>query len=121
MARAAYALRLTSGSGIGGSAMDGNILRRTITMGAPQQGLIGVRFQLKPLFLYLKAHDGSETPSTISLKQVSTIAEMRNTDHRSRCRNQRSRSPEYAREREAPNGRKPLSEIAVQGTMHAWS
>jgi len=25
----------------------------------------------------LRVHDGSETPSTISLKQVSTIAEMR--------------------------------------------
>ena len=37
MAQAAYVLGLTSGTGIGGSAMDGNILRRTITMGAPQQ------------------------------------------------------------------------------------
>ena len=37
MAWVAYVLRLTSGSGIGGSAMDGNILRRTITMGEPQQ------------------------------------------------------------------------------------
>ena len=37
MAWVAYGLRLTCSSGIGGSAMDGNILRRTITMGAPQQ------------------------------------------------------------------------------------
>ena len=37
MACAAYVLRLTSGLGIGGSAMDGNILLRTITMGEPQQ------------------------------------------------------------------------------------
>ena len=37
MAWVAYVLRLTSGSGVGGSAMDGNILRRTITMGEPQQ------------------------------------------------------------------------------------
>ena len=37
MAWGAYVLRLTCSLGIGGSAMDGNILRRTITMGAPQQ------------------------------------------------------------------------------------
>ena len=37
MAWVAYVLRLTCSSGIGGSAMDGNILRRTITMGEPQQ------------------------------------------------------------------------------------
>ena len=37
MAWAAYVLRLTSGSGVGGSAMDGNILRPNINMGAPQQ------------------------------------------------------------------------------------
>ena len=33
-----YVLRLTCSSAIGGSAMDGNILRRTITKGEPQQG-----------------------------------------------------------------------------------
>ena len=37
MAQAVYVPGLTSGSGMGGSAMDGNILRRTITMGEPQQ------------------------------------------------------------------------------------
>ena len=37
MAWVAYVLRLTCSSGIGGSAMDGNILLRTISMGEPQQ------------------------------------------------------------------------------------
>ena len=37
MAQAAYVLRMTSGLGVGGSESDGNILRRTITMGEPQQ------------------------------------------------------------------------------------
>ena len=37
MAQAVYVPGLTSGSGMGGSAMDGTILRRTITMGEPQQ------------------------------------------------------------------------------------
>ena len=37
MAWVAYVLTLTYSSGIGGSAMDSNILRRTITMGEPQQ------------------------------------------------------------------------------------
>ena len=37
MAQAAYVLRMTSGLGMGDSESDGNILRRTITMGEPQQ------------------------------------------------------------------------------------
>ena len=37
MAWVAYVLRLICSLGIGGAAMDGNILRRTITMGEPQQ------------------------------------------------------------------------------------
>jgi hypothetical protein len=37
MAQAAYVFTIASGLGVGGSAMDGNILRRAITMGAPQQ------------------------------------------------------------------------------------
>ena len=36
MAQAAYVFRIISDLGVGGSAMDGNILRRKITMGEPQ-------------------------------------------------------------------------------------
>ena len=37
MAQVAYVLRLPSDLHVGGSAMDGNILRRTTAMGEPQQ------------------------------------------------------------------------------------
>ena len=37
MAQGTYVLRMTSGSGAGGSGMDGNIRRRTTNMVAPQQ------------------------------------------------------------------------------------